>query len=110
MNTCKNCIHKELCKDMHKFGVVDLPYNDNSAACEHYKNEEAALHTLRLIYADFMEAANRLKVRAEECSLRGVPHDAYFLRSKANTIDHLAYRVQSYCYKIGFDPTKGETT
>ena len=97
MNTCENCIHAEVC-------------GTYGARCEHYKNEEAALHTLRLIYADFMEAANRLKVRAEESSMRGVPHDAYCLRSKADTITHLAYRVQSYCLKIGFDlTTKGET-
>lgn len=97
MNTCEKCIHAEVC-------------GTYGARCEHYKNEEAALHTLRLIYADFMEAANRLKVRAEECSLRGIAHDAYFLRNKAETITNLAYRVQSYCLKIGLDlTTKGET-
>lgn len=40
MARCKDCIHSKLCKDMHKFGVVDLPYNDDNAACEHYASSD----------------------------------------------------------------------
>lgn len=36
--TCKDCIHNELCEVMHKFGVVDLPYNDETI-CELFKNK-----------------------------------------------------------------------
>lgn len=103
MNICENCIHKDLCKDMHKFGVVDLPYND-SGTCEHHKTESAAIYTLRLIYADFMEGANRYRTRAEACSLHGKAYDAIDLRRQAEIRTSLASRVQSYCRRIGFDP------
>lgn len=37
MARCKDCIHNDLCKEMHKFGLVDLPYNDN-AICDLFKS------------------------------------------------------------------------
>lgn len=37
MVQCKDCIHNDLCKEMHKFGLVDLPYNDN-AICDLFKS------------------------------------------------------------------------
>lgn len=38
MTRCKDCIHSGLCRDMHKFGIVDLPYNDDGAICEHFNS------------------------------------------------------------------------
>lgn len=38
MARCKECIHSDLCKDMHRFGIVDLPYDDDRAACDHFKD------------------------------------------------------------------------
>ena len=37
MATCKTCIHSGLCADMHKFGIVDLPYDGDGAVCDHFK-------------------------------------------------------------------------
>ena len=45
--TCKDCLHNGLCKDMHKFGVVDLPYNDDGAACDHYKSSADVVEVVR---------------------------------------------------------------
>lgn len=36
MATCKNCIHSELCENMHNFGIVDLPYDAAGAPCDHF--------------------------------------------------------------------------
>lgn len=38
MARCKECIHSDLCKDMHRFGIVDLPYNADGAVCDHFKD------------------------------------------------------------------------
>ena len=36
--TCKDCVHYELCKMYARFGVTDLPYNDETI-CDHFKNK-----------------------------------------------------------------------
>ena len=58
--TCKDCIHNELCEVMHKFGVVDLPYNDETI-CELFKNKADVIvppckvgETLYLIQIDYI--------------------------------------------------------
>ena len=99
MNTCENCIHAEVC-------------GTYGARCEHYKNEEAALHTLRLIYADFMERSNRSRTIANNLTLRGVSNTTE-TRRVSDIYASAASRIQFYCQKIGFDPktnhTQGET-
>ena len=95
MNTCENCIHADVCK---------MWWYDAEGGCPHKKTESDALHTLRLIYADFMEGANRYRTRAEACSLHGKAYDALDLRRQAEIRTSLASRVQSYCRRIGFDP------
>ena len=35
---CKDCVHYELCKMYARFGVTDLPYNDETI-CDHFKNK-----------------------------------------------------------------------
>lgn len=94
MNICENCIHHCVCR-----------YDgEPQESCNHRKTESDALHTLRLIYYDFMEGANRCRTRAEDCSLRGKAYDAIDLRRQAEIRTSLASRVQSYCRRIGFDP------
>lgn len=97
MKNCENCIHKDVCR-MRQSPAL---FGDD---CEHHKTESAAIYTLRLIYSDFMEGANRCRTRAEDCSLRGKAYDAIDLRRQAEIRTSLASRVQSYCRRIGFDP------
>ena len=94
MNICENCIHHCVCR-----------YDgEPQESCNHRKTESAAIYTLRLIYSDFMEGANRYRTRAEACSLHGKAYDAIDLRRQAEIRTSLASRVQSYCRRIGFDP------
>lgn len=94
MNTCEKCIHSNVCRYS----------GEPQESCNQRKTEDDALHTLRLIYYDFMEGANRCRTRAEDCSLRGKAYDAIDLRRQAEIRTSLASRVQSYCRRIGFDP------
>lgn len=76
---------------------------------EKKKTEDDALHTLRLIYADFMEGANRYRTRAEQSSMWGKAKDAAELHRDSEIRQHCASRVRFYCRRIGFDPhPKGE--
>lgn len=91
MKNCENCIHAAVCRTPGE-------------PCEHHMSESPAIHTLRLIYADFMAGANQCRTRAEACSLHGKSHDANNLLRQAEIRTSLASRVQTYCRRIGFDP------
>ena len=47
MASCKDCIHCDLCKDMHIFGITDLPYDCNGAICDHFKNKADVVEVVR---------------------------------------------------------------
>ena len=42
MATCKDCISNDMCKDMVNFGIVDLPYEDETP-CKHFINKASIL-------------------------------------------------------------------
>lgn len=37
--TCKDCVYSELCKETHRFGIADLPYDEEGAPCELFKSK-----------------------------------------------------------------------
>lgn len=47
MVTCKDCLHNGLCKDMHTFGIIDLPHDDDRAICEHFKATADVVEVVR---------------------------------------------------------------
>lgn len=54
MAKCKDCIHSNLCADMHRFGVVDLPYNPEGAVCEYFI-QSPAVKTYNAAAADVLK-------------------------------------------------------
>lgn len=69
-------------------------------------NEQEAMHTLRLIYADLIGKSNLYRARGNRY-MRGEPERAMITRCKADTYASAAYVVAMYCRKMGFD-VKGE--
>ena len=51
--SCKDCIHSGLCKDMHRFGVVDIPYSDDGTTCYHYKPSDIVSEFLHDLEEEF---------------------------------------------------------
>lgn len=99
MKTCQNCIHKDVCR-------YSLTASDDCGFCE---AEDEARRTLRLIYADIVQSANRCKAKSQEYLMEKKPENAFFLRREGEIRSSVASRVMHYCRKIGFDPSgKGE--
>lgn len=110
-------LHKPNCSEKEKKDIEDaievIDYllqimEGEEGSCPNKKTEDDALHTLRLIYADFMEGANRMRTRSEQSSMRGRAAEAADLRRDAEIRQHCAYKVVYYCRRIGFDPNPKE--
>lgn len=59
MKTCQDCIHNNVC---------GITHSDTNEACANFLSEDAARHTLRMIYADFTANSKRNRERAERYS------------------------------------------
>lgn len=92
MKPCDSCIHEAVC------------CLSASEDCEYYKSEADALHTLRLIYADIVQSANRCKAKSQDHCTRNKPESAFMLRREGEIRSSCASRVNHYCRMIGFDP------
>jgi hypothetical protein len=95
MSICENCIHCKVCR------YVSEPQE----SCSYRKTEDAARHTLRMIYADFTANSKRNRARAERYSDFGEHGGAADLRRVSDIQASDASRVKFWCRKIGFDPS-----
>lgn len=95
MSICENCIHCKVCR------YVSEPQE----SCSYRKTEDAARHTLRLIYMDFYSNAKRNRERAERYSRYGEADSATEIRRVSDIQASDASRVRFWCRKIDFDPS-----
>lgn len=96
MKTCKDCIHNHVC---------GITHTDSNEACASFLSEDAARHTLRMIYMDFYSNAKRNRERAERYSRYGEADSATEIRRVSDIQASDASRVKFWCRKIGFDPS-----
>lgn len=67
MAKCKDCIHHNLCADMHRFGIADLPYNPEGAVCEHFhQNDDEQQH----LFDENAELISKISAEAAQLSVQ----------------------------------------